>query len=113
MSSPTETTALPDPLPAHLKALLELNREAEGIPNTWSRFNSREYLSFFFAATLCGFTLYFSHNAIVWFAGILSTVVTLHEIGERQARRRTQRQLQLLLTVIRGLERREAAAARS
>jgi hypothetical protein len=70
-------------------------------------------LSFFFSATLCGFALYFSHSPLFWFASILATVVTLHEIGERQARRRTQRQLQLLLTVIRGLERREDAAARS
>ena len=105
MSSPIDAASLPEPLPAHLKALLELNREAEtglGGRDYW-----RAYSSFWILTALYGYIAWHSHEAAVLFFGILVLVFTLDGINQRRA----QRRLQLLLTVIRSLQRRDDTAA--
>lgn len=113
MSSPDETAPLPDPLPAHLKALLELNRQAE--ISSWSH-DWHLYMAFGIVIGFCLFGEWHPHNANSFWADEgpflvicgLSLVVALHRAAEHRA----QRRLQLLLSVIRGLERREDAMAR-
>ncbi|HSI13731.1 MAG TPA: hypothetical protein VK961_16925 [Chthoniobacter sp.] len=108
MSSPTDPASFPDPLPADLKAILELNEHAEA--SSW------KYDWHFYVVTLivAGWWFFIAWQSIgknenqvaTLFPFILLTLVILMGLHV-SAERRAQRRLQLLLTVIRGLQRRE------
>jgi len=110
MSSPAAPASFPEPLPADLKAILELNEHAQ--TSSW------KYDWHFYVVTLilAGWWFFIAWQSIgkndnqvaTLFPFVLLTLVIL--IGLHvSAERRAQRRLQLLLQVIRGLQRREPA----
>ena len=111
MSSPTDPASFPEPLPADLKAILELNEHAQA--SSW------KYDWPFYVVTLilAGWWFFIAWQSIgknenqvaTLFPFVLLTLVifiALHVSAERRA----QRRLQLLLQVIRGLQRRAPAS---
>lgn len=110
MASPTDPASFPEPLPADLKAILELNEHAQAGP--W------KYDGHFYVVTLilAGWSFFIAWQSIGKNENQVTTLspfilltlvilICLHVSAERRA----QRRLQLLLQVIRGLQRREPA----
>jgi hypothetical protein len=109
MSSPADAASIPDPLPDHLKALLELNRDAE--TSSWAH----DWHLYFAFCLSFGFYVFVGWHfrdagpfsgAMGPFLVMLGVLVGFQRANERRARRR----LQLLLTVIRSLQRRDEAS---
>lgn len=111
MSSPTDPTSFPDPLPADLKAILELNEHAQA--SSW-KYDWHFYIVMLILAGGWFFIAWQSigkndNQVSTLFPFILLTwviLICLHVSAERRA----QRRLQLILQVIRGLQRREPAS---
>ncbi|EDY18697.1 hypothetical protein CfE428DRAFT_3734 [Chthoniobacter flavus Ellin428] len=112
MSSPTQPASFPDPLPDELKAMLELNRDAQS--GIWGQYLFLNIV-FWLVAGFLAAVIFHSHlspglvNALFPCFLLQSALIGLQGAAERRA----QRRLQLLLTVIRGMQHRKDAASLS
>jgi hypothetical protein len=110
MSSPSDPALFSEPLPEHLKAMLELNREAQTslLKYDW-------HVLVIDIALIAYFVFIASRpHGLAPFLPALAPFIILLGLTfglQRTAERRAQRRLQLLLTVIRSLQPREDAAA--
>jgi len=91
--------------------MLELNRDAQ--TSLWSH----DWHFFFIFFIVIGYCLFITSQSpevrrVVWGLWPLLFLCVILMAHQRAAERRAQRRLQLLLTVIRSLERREDATAR-
>ncbi len=112
MSSPTETTPLPDPLPNHLKAMLELNRDAQ--TSLWGQYLFLNLVFWFVAGFLACVVWRYrlpagTLNVLMPYFILQSALIGLQGAAERRA----QRRLQMLLDVIRDLQHQQKTAGRS
>jgi hypothetical protein len=111
MSSPTEPDSFPEPLPADLKALLELNEHAQ--TSLW-KYDWHFYIVALIVAGWCFFIGWHSigknENQMIILIPLIVLTLVISVALHRFAELRAQRRLQLLLEVIRGLQRRELAS---
>ena len=102
MPSPDSTdSALDAPLSPGLQAMLDLAEMARAKPGTWKSAERGDFVSMV-AVLLLGVCAWQSQSIFVAVMAILTLISMVQEANERRA----QRQLELILTVLRDLQRR-------